>query len=93
MEIAISDDVIKIIRRHIDKISVKLPLKSEEEVDELTEYFWEIECDLAHGLSLEMDVDRDLLEDAARVVTEFSIYNDEDYVDLEKLNKRLMEND
>lgn len=90
MEFIPSDKVVNTIREHIDKIGVKLPLKSDDELQDVIGYFCDLEGDLSNWMCSGYEIDRKLLDDAADVVTEMILNDVNDYIDLDKLNKRLM---
>ena len=90
MEMTPSDKTVETILKHISNIPVELPLKSEDDLSKILAYFTEIEDDLSNGLGSGMEIDATLLQEAALVNTELNPFNEGDFIDLEKLNKRLM---
>lgn len=90
MEMTVLDKVVETIRKHLPNIDVKLPLKSMDDIDTISSYFEEIEVDLSTGLGSGIPIDEDELDEAASVVTELIPNDNDDFVDIDKLNKRLM---
>ena len=90
MEMIVSDKVVETIRKHLPNIDVKLPLKSMDDIDTISSYFTDIEVDLSNGLCSGIPIDEDELDEAASVVTELIPNDNDDFVDIDKFNKRLM---
>lgn len=90
MEMIPSDRTIELIIEHINTIGIDLPLKSMDDVDRISEYFAEIEVSLSNGLSSGKDVNRKYLEDVENANQELTPFNEDDFIDIEKLNERLI---
>ena len=90
MEMTVSDKVVETIRKHLPNIDVKLPLKSMDDINTISSYFADIEGDLSTELCSGMPVDKGLLREAELAVTELIPNDNDDFVDIDKLNKRLM---
>ena len=90
MEYIPSDRTVELILEHIDNIGLELPLKSDDDVGILAEYFAKIEDSLSIGLCSGKEIDRKLLKDAERANMELTPFNSDDFIDIDKLNKRLM---
>ena len=90
MEYIPSDRTVELILEHIGKTGIELPLKSEDDTDALAEYFAEIEVSLSNGLCSGKEIDRKLLKDVGNALRELTPFNGDDFIDIDKLNKRLM---
>ncbi len=90
MHKAISEGTIALIRKHIPKIGVTLPIRDEEDVQIIADYFEEMEVCLSNALSDGEKIDRSELDAAAKAFDELAMIEDDDCHDLEDLNKRLM---
>ena len=67
MQKKVSDSTIRLIKGHLSGIGIALPLKSEENVQTIAEYFEEIEISLSNALSDGGRVDRSQLDEAVRL--------------------------
>ncbi len=86
----ISDKVVETILKYISDINADLPLESEKDFDTILAYFTGLEDDLSNGLCSGLEIDEALLKEAELVNTELNPFNEDDIIDLEKLNQRLM---
>ena len=90
MEQIPSDRTVELIVKHKTEIGIELPLKSADDVSRIAEYFASIEVSLSNGLCSGKEIDRKLLEDVENANQELTPFNSDDFIDIEKLNKRLM---
>ena len=67
MQKKVSDSTLRLINGHLSGIGIALPLKSEENVQTIDEYFEEIEISLSNALSDGGRVDRSQLDEAVRL--------------------------
>jgi len=89
MQKKVSDSTIRLIKEHLSGIGIALPLKSEEDVQTIAEYFEEMEICLSNALSDGERIDRSQLDEAARAFDELTDFEEDDTHDLGDLNKRL----
>ena len=85
----VSDATITLIREHLSEIGIALPLKSEEDVQTIADYFEEMEICLSNALSDGELIDRSQLDAAARAFDELTDFEEDDIHNLGELNKRL----
>ena len=89
MEKKVSDRTLELIKEYLPEIGVGLPLKDEEDIERICDFFEDMEVTLANAAGCGEKVDRDLLCGAAVVYDELVI-NGDDYHDIDALNKRLI---
>lgn len=90
MQKKISDITIDLIKEHISEIEITIPLKSEEDVQAIADYFEEMEVSMANALSDGEQIDRSKLDAVAHAFDELADFEDDDFHNLEDLNRRLM---
>lgn len=90
MKKTVSKRSIELIVKYLPEIGVELPLKNEDDVDKICDFFEDMEASLANAAGCGEKIDRDLLCDASNAFDDLAIINDGDYHDLEELNAQLM---
>lgn len=90
MKKTIRDETIQLIKTHLPEIGVQIPLRDEDDVWKVCEYFMDMEISLANALGCGDEIDRDLLDASANAYDDLSIVEDDDYHDIDDLNRRLM---
>ena len=90
MQKKISDITIDLIKEHISEIEITIPLKSEEDVQAIADYFEKMEVSMANALSDGEQIDRSKLDAVAHAFDELADFEDDDFHDLEDLNRRLI---
>lgn len=91
MQKEVTDSTIDLVREYLPQTGVSFPLKSEEDVQILADYFEEMEVSLSNALSDGEPVDRSLLSRVAKAFDELAVIEDEDFHDLDTLNERLFQ--
>ena len=89
MEIIPSDRTIELIRTYLPQMGLTLPLNGEKDLETITVFFSDMESSMANGLETGLNIDRELLKDISKAVDDTNPWNEVDYIDIEKLNKRL----
>ncbi|MBE6517429.1 MAG: hypothetical protein E7Z67_04505 [Thermoplasmata archaeon] len=89
MKREIRERTISLIKEHFDKIGVGLPLDIEG-VQDMMDYFEEIECTLANAKGCGDKVDDELLNAAADAYDDLFYLEEDDYSYIDELNERLM---
>lgn len=90
MEQIPSERTVELIIERKSEIGIEFPLRSADDLSRIAEYFASIEVSLSNGLCSGKEIDRKLLEDAENANQELTPFNSDDFIDIEKLNKRLM---
>ncbi|MBR4227029.1 MAG: hypothetical protein IKR86_09775 [Candidatus Methanomethylophilaceae archaeon] len=90
MQKMVRDETISLIKAYLPEIGVQIPLRDEEDVGKICEYFEDMEVSLANALGEGDKIDRDLLDAAANAFDDLAIIEDDEYHDIEDLNRRLM---
>ena len=90
MQKMIRDETISLIKAHLHEIGVQIPLRDEDDVWKICEYFMNMEISLANALGCGDKIDRNLLDASANAYDDLSIVEDDDFHDLDDLNRRLM---
>lgn len=90
MEVIPCDRTIELIKQYLPEIGIELPIKDEYELGEISEFFGDMEVRLSSEYTEGGDVDRKFLDDICRANDDTEPCNIEDYIDLDKLNRRLM---
>ena len=90
MQKMVSNATILLIKENLPKIGIGLPLKNEEELQIVADYFEDMEVCLSNAISDGEQIDRSQLDAAARAFDELAVFEDDDTHDLVDLNKRLM---
>ena len=85
----IRERTISLIKEHLDRIDVELPLNIEG-VQDMMEYFGEIESTLANAKGCGDKVDDELLNAAADAYDDLFYLEEDDYSYIDELNERLM---
>ena len=85
----IIERTISLIKEHLDRIEVELSLNIED-VQDMMEYFEEIECTLANAKGCGDKVDDELLNAAADAYDDLFYLEEDDYSYIDELNERLM---
>ena len=85
----IRERTISLIKEHLDRIDVELPLNIEG-VQDMMEYFGEIESTLANAKGCGDKVDEELLNAAADAYDDLFYLEEDDYSYIDELNERLM---
>ncbi len=89
VELKQSDRTVELIRKYLSDMGLNLPLEAED-MDVISDFFENMEVDMANGLSEGVETDRNLLEDISNAYDEVTYVNDDDFIDMSKLNRRLM---
>ena len=89
VELKQSDRTVELIRKYLSDMGLNLPLESED-MDVISDFFENMEVDMANGLSEGVETDRNLLEDISNAYDEVTYVDDDDFIDMSKLNRRLM---
>ena len=89
MKKIIRDKTIELIKKYLPEINVTLPLKNEEDVEIISDFFENLEREMSNALGYGDPVDRTLLDDASNAFDDLAIIYEEDYHDLDDLNRRL----
>lgn len=90
MEIIPSDRTIELIMEYLPQIGINLPLKGEDDLGEISAFFADMESSMANGLVSGKQIDRKLLDDVSKAADETEPWNEDDYIDIGKINKRLV---
>ena len=90
MKLEVRDSTIEMIKRYKDDIGITFPLKDADDVEILSDFFKDMECTMANALTYGDDVDMDLLDRAANAYDDLTPIEEDDYNDLDDLNRRLM---
>ena len=85
----IRERTISLIKEHLDRIDVEFPLNIEG-VQDMMEYFGEIESTLANAKGCGDKVDDELLNAAADAYDDLFYLEEDDYSYVDELNERLM---
>ena len=85
----IRERTISLIKEHLDRIDVEFPLNIEG-VQDMMEYFGEIESTLANAKGCGDKVDDELLNAAADAYDDLFYLEEDDYSYIDELNERLM---
>ena len=85
----IRERTISLIKEHLDRIDVELPLNIEG-VQDMMEYFGEIESTLANAKGCGDKVDEELLNAAADAYDDLFYLEEDDYSYIDELNEKLM---
>lgn len=91
MKKIIRDETILLIKRYLPEIGIQLPLTSETDIETIADFFEEKEITLSNALSCGDEIDRQLLDAVARAFDDLALFEDDDFHDIESLNRRLME--
>ena len=89
MKKIIRDKTIELITKYLPEINVTLPLKNEEDVEIISDFFENMEREMSNALGYGDPVDRTLLDDVSNAFDDLAIIYEEDYHDLDDLNRRL----
>jgi hypothetical protein len=90
MKKVIRDATVSLIKVYLPEIGVQIPLRDEEDVEKICDYFEDMEVSLANALGYGDEIDRGLLGAAANAFDDLAIIEDDDYHDIDDLNRRLM---
>jgi len=90
MQKTIRDETITLIKAYLPEIGVQVPLRSEEDIEKICDFFEYMEVTLANALADGEKVDRNLLDAAASAFDDLAIVEDDEYHDIDDLNRRLM---
>ena len=90
MQKKVSDATIMLIKSHLSEIRIMLPLKNEDDVQTIADYFEDMEICLSNAMSDGEQIDRSQLDAAARAFDELAAIENDDTHDLVDLNRRLM---
>ena len=90
MQKTVRDETISLIKAYLPEIGVQIPLRDEEDVERICDYFEDMEVSLANALGDGDKIDRDLLDAAANAFDDLAIIEDDDCHDIDDLNRRLM---
>ena len=85
----IRERTISLIKEHFDRIEVEHSLNIED-VQDMIDYFEEIECTLANAKGCGDKVDEELLNAAADAYDDLFYLEEDDYSYIDELNERLM---
>ncbi len=85
----IREKTISLIKEHFDKIGVELPLDIEG-VQDMMDYFGELESTLANAKCCGDKIDDELLDAAAHAYDDLFYLEEGDYSYINELNERLM---
>ena len=85
----IREKTISLIKEHFDKIGVELPLDIEG-VQDMMDYFGELESTLANAKCCGDKIDDELLDAAAHAYDDLFYLEEDDYSYIDELNERLM---
>ncbi len=90
MQKIIRDETVSLIKAYLPEIGVQIPLRDEEDVEKICDYFEDMEVSLANALGYGDKIDCGLLGAAANAFDDLAIIEDDDYHDIDDLNRRLM---
>ena len=90
MEITLKDETIEMIRRFAAEAGVAIPLQSFDDIDTLSAFFGDMEGNLSNASVNGREVDEALFAKVVAAHDDLNMPDNDDYVDLEKLNKRLI---
>ena len=90
MEIILKNETIEMIRRFATEAGVKIPLQSPDDIDELSAFFGDMEDNLSNASVNGREIDEEFFAKVVAAHDDLNMPDNEDYVDLEKLNKRLI---
>ncbi len=85
----VRDRTVELIKEYLPEIGVELPLKDEEDIEKICDFFEEMEVTLANADGCGEEVDQDLLDGVSDAYDDLVI-NGDDYHDIDELNKRLI---
>ena len=91
MQKEVRDETIQLIKRYLPEMRVQLPLTDESDVEEISDFFEDMEGSLSNALGCGEAVDRQLLDAVAHAFDDLAIIEDDDFHDIDDLNRRLME--
>ena len=86
----VRDETILLIKRYLPDIGIQLPLTCEEDVEAIADFFEEMEISLSNALGCGERIDRQLLDSAANAFDDLAVIEDDDFHDIDDLNRRLM---
>ena len=89
MKKIVRDKTIELIKKYLPEMNVTLPLKNEDDVEIICDFFENMEREMSNALGYGDSVDRALLNDASDAFDDLAIIYEEDYHDLDDLNRRL----
>ena len=90
MQKEVTDATISLIRKCLPQTGVTLPIRSEEDVQILADYFEEMEISLSNALSDGEPINRSFLSKVAKAFDELAVIEDDDFHNLDSLNERLL---
>lgn len=62
MQKIVSDETISLIKRYLPEIGIQLPLRNEEDIEKISDFFEEMEISLSNALGCGEKIDRKLLD-------------------------------
>lgn len=86
----IRETSLELLKKNIDKIGVQVPL-CEEDLARIYEWFQDKEIEMSNALADGEQVNSEELDLISKSADDFRIYEGENKIDLEDLNKRLQE--
>lgn len=94
MEKEIRDTTVELVKKYKDEIGLELPIptdkaQSSEIFYQLLQFFTRLEASLSLDSDEGIGIDRQLLNDVSRATDDFNLKKEE-FIDVEKLNKRLI---
>jgi hypothetical protein len=90
MQKTVSNETVSMIKRYLPEIGIQLPLRDEEDIEKISDFFEEMEISLSNALGCGERIDRQLLNSAACAFDDLAIIEDDDFHDVDDLNKRLL---
>lgn len=90
MQKIVRDETISLIKTYLPEIDIQLPLKNDEDIEKISDFFEEMEISLSNALGCGEKIDRELLNSAANAFDDLAIIEDDDFHDIDSLNRRLM---
>lgn len=89
MEMVPRDRTVQLIKEYLPEIGIELPIKDKSDLEEIAEFFEEMEVSLATDSMNGGNVDREFLGDVCRAFDDLNPNDIGDFIDIDKLNERL----
>lgn len=86
----VREESIELLKSNIDAIGVRTPIR-EEDISTIYEWFQNREIEMANALAVGLKIDLSELDVISRAADDFRIYEGQNEIDLEDLNKKLQQ--
>ena len=84
------DITVQAIREFAENAGVTIPLKTEEDIEILSAFFGDMEDSLSNAFVNGKEVDEPLFDKIVSAHNDLNLPDEEDFIDIIKLNKRLL---